>query len=112
MHPPWILVWRRFGRGSRRSKVNSRLWDLIQNPWETSIILGETIVYISPSIKNTEGLQLYMRALEGKLLNFTSNNEKPYNTPFSVDKFHQAATRANETSSGYDWIIKNNRLTL
>ena len=54
--------------------------------------------------KYARDFQCYKRTQEGKRINFTSNNEEPYNTPFFVEEFHHARTTTNETSPGYDQI--------
>ena len=56
-----------------------------QNPNGTNNIFGEAFASISASENYTQDLQRYKRTKEGKHISFTSNNEEPYNTPFSIE---------------------------
>ena len=80
-----ILIWRRFGNESRRSKVNS-LEDLPR--FLPTLLTFKLITLVKPaisifaSISATENyaqdFQRCKRTQEYKRLNFTSNNEESY----------------------------------
>ena len=101
-------IWKRIQK--IRSKFTRRLPPLLinapgietQNHGETRNTCGEAFVSISATEKYTQDFQRYKRTQEGKHTNFTSNNEEPYNTRFSVEELNHALTTTNETSPRYD----------
>ena len=89
-----VLAWRRFGRVQKtKSKFTRKHPPLltnasgieIQNPSETRKIFGEAIASISATKIYTQDFERYKRTQKGIRINFTKNNEEPYNTPFFME---------------------------
>ena len=118
MEKIWKRVQKIKGKFTRRPPplLNNAYGIETQNPNETSNIFGEAFASISATENYTQNFQRYKRTQERKHINFTSNNEEPYNTPFSVEELNHALATTNETAPGYDQItysmIKNSHITL
>ena len=66
--------------------------------------LAKTFSKNSSSTNYTAQFQQFKKQQEKIKLNFTSNNEEDYNTPFSLDELHKSLRQSNDTACGPDLI--------
>ena len=66
--------------------LSNASWNETQNPSETSIVFGESFASTPATQHFSHVFQRYTKTKEAERINFTRNDEEPYNTPFIEEK--------------------------
>ena len=101
----WQMIRRISGKADPAAishlKVNSRS---IVQPGEIADILASTIAHTSSSDHYTDRFQRFKSQEEKKQIRFSSNYQKSYNQPFSMDELRAAIHKAHDSATGPDHI--------
>ena len=105
MNKVWNYIQKIKGKCSRSSikhlKINN---SILTSEKDIADKLGETFAKHSSSSNYKPNFQRFKNTVEKKKLNFKSNNNENYNSPFSIDELKTSLSKAHDTASGPDEI--------
>ena len=105
MNKVWNFIQKIKGKNSKSTVKHLKDNDtFLTSEKDISKKLGETFSKYSSSNNYTPTFQRYKNTAEKSKLNFNSNNQENYNSPFSIEELKTSLSKAHNTACGPDGI--------